>query len=91
MLASSNEQEDLVAYLVRSTRLSRSEALRLVDEMLAFLDDLPEDFVRRRHRELQNAGRPNSEIFARIAIELEGWRFRAPTYTPRQLRRMIYG
>jgi hypothetical protein len=90
MLAS-NEQEDLVAYLVRSTRLSRSEALRLVDEVLAFLDDLPEDFVRRRHRELQNAGRPNSEIFARIAIELECWRFRAPTYTQRQLRRMIYG
>jgi hypothetical protein len=85
------EQEDLVAYLVRSSRLSRSEAVRLVDDVLAFLDDLPEDFVRRRHRELQNAGRPNSEIFARIAMELAGWRFRAPTYTQRQLRRMIYG
>jgi hypothetical protein len=85
------EQEDLVAYLVRSSRLSRSEAVRLVDDVLAFLDDLPEDFVRRRHRELQNPGRPNSEIFARIAMELEGWRFRAPTYTQRQLRRMIYG
>jgi hypothetical protein len=85
------EQEDLVAYLVRSSRLSRSEAVRLVDDVLAFLDDLPEDFVRRRHRELQNAGRPNSEIFARIAMELEGWRFRAPTYTQRQLRPMIYG
>jgi hypothetical protein len=85
------EQEDLVAHLVRSSRLSRSEAVRLVDDVLAFLDDLPEDFVRRRHRELQNAGRPNGEIFARIAMELEGWRFRAPTYTQRQLRRMIYG
>ena len=85
------EQQDLVGYLVRTSRLTRSEAVRLVDEVLAFLGDLPEDFVRRRHRELQNAGRPNSEIFARIAIELEGWRFRAPTYTERQLRRIIYG
>jgi hypothetical protein len=85
------EQEDLVAYLVHSSRLNHSEAVRLVDEVLAFLDDLPEDFVRRRHRELQSAGRSNSEIFARVAIELEGWRFRAPTYTQRQLRRMVYG
>jgi hypothetical protein len=85
------ELEDLVAYLVRSSRLNRSEAARLVDEVLSFLGDLPEDFVRRRHGELQKAGRANSEIFAQIATELQCRRFRAPTYTERQLRRIIYG
>ena len=85
------EFEDLVVYLVRTTRLSRAEAARLVDEVLSFLDERPEEFVSRRHRALQGEGLPNSEIFARLAAELEHWRFRAPAYSERQLRRLIYG
>jgi len=85
------EFEDLITYLERSTRLSRAEAARLVGEVLAFLDERPEEFVSRRHRELQAQGLSNSEIFARLTAELEGWRFRAPAYSERQLRRMIYG
>jgi hypothetical protein len=86
-----NELADLVDYLVRTTRLSRSEATRLVGEVLAFLDERPEEFVCRRHRALQGEGLSNSEIFARLASELERRRFRAPAYSERQLRRMIYG
>jgi len=82
---------ELVAYLERSTRLSRAEAARLVGEVLAFLDEQPEEFVSRRHRELQAQGFSNSAIFARLAAELDRWRFRAPDYSERQLRRMIYG
>jgi hypothetical protein len=85
------EFEDLVAYLVRTSRLSRPEATRLVDEVLAFLNERPEEFVCRRHRAMQSEGRSNSEIFARLAAELERWRFRAPAYSERQIRRMIYG
>ena len=85
------EFEDLVNYLVRTTRLSRAEAARLVGEVLAFLDERPEEFVSRRHRSLQSEGLSNSEIFARLAAELERWRFRAPQYSERQLRRIIYG
>ena len=85
------EFEDLVNYLVRTTRLSRAEAARLVGEVFAFLDERPEEFVSRRHRALQSEGLSNSEIFARLAAELERWRFRAPQYSGRQLRRMIYG
>ena len=59
------ELTDLVAYLVRTTRLSRPEAVRLVDEVLSFLDERPEEFVCRRHRALQEEGLSNSEIFAR--------------------------
>lgn len=85
------ELEDLVAYFVRTSRLSRPEAIRLVDEVLSFLDESPEQFICRRHRALQDEGHPNDEIFARIAAELTRRRFRAPAYTERQIRRIIYG
>jgi hypothetical protein len=85
------EFEDLIAYFVRTTRLSRAEAVRLVDEVLSFLDERPEEFVCRRHRALQGEGLSNSEIFARLSAELARWRFRAPHYSERQLRRLIYG
>ena len=85
------EFEDLVAYLVRTSRLSRPEATRFIDEVLSFLDERPEEFICRRHRALQSDGLSNSEIFLRLAAELERWRFRAPAYSERQIRRMIYG
>jgi hypothetical protein len=83
--------EELVAYLVRTSRLDRAQASRLVDEVLAALDETPEDFIRRRHRALQGEGLSNEAIFARIGAELAQRRFRAPAYTARQLRRIIYG
>jgi hypothetical protein len=83
--------EDLVAYLARSSRLSHTEATRLVDEVMSFLDEAPEEFVCRRHREMQAQGLANKAIFDRIAAELAGRRFRAPAFTARQIRRLIYG
>src|SRR5437899_1876119 len=85
------ELEDLVAYLVRTSRLTRSEAVRIVGDVLSFLDERPEEFVIRRHRALQGEGLSNGEIFSRLATELAHWRFRAPAYSERQLRRLIYG
>jgi hypothetical protein len=90
-MSESGEFEDLIIYLVRTTRLSGPEAVRLVDEVLSFLDERPEEFVCRRHRALQGEGLSNSEIFVRLSAELACWRFRAPAYSERQLRRMIYG
>jgi hypothetical protein len=85
------ELNELVEYLSRSSRLSQSEAQRLIDEVFNFLNELPEDFVRRRHWALQTQGLSNSEIFVQLASELRTRRFRAPEYTERQIRRMIYG
>jgi hypothetical protein len=82
---------DLVAYLVRTSRLTRTDAVRLVDEVLSFLAERPEEFVSRRHRALQAEGLSNSEIYSRLRAELSRWRFRAPEYTERQIRRLIYG
>jgi hypothetical protein len=85
------ELGELVAYLVRSSRLSPAEAARVVNEVIAFLDETADDFIRRRHLALQAQGRSNSEIFAQIASELGQRRFRVPAYTERQIRRVIYG
>jgi hypothetical protein len=85
------DHHELVAYLVRTTRLSAPEANRVLEEVLAFMDEAPEEFIRRRHLRLQAEGCANTEIFARIAAELDAWRFRSPRYTERQIRRVIYG
>ena len=85
------EFRELIEYLARTTRLSPSEAQRVVAEVLSFLEETPEEFVRRRHLELQAEGLSNPTIYMRLATELSAWRFRAPPYTARQIRRMIYG
>jgi hypothetical protein len=85
------ELEQLIAYLTRTTRLSPEGARRVVEEVLGFLNETPEDFVRRRHRALQAEGFSNPAIYLRLAEELSVWRFRAPQYTERQIRRLIYG
>jgi hypothetical protein len=85
------EFEELIAYLARTSRLTQSEAQRVVAEVLSFLQETPEEYVRRRHRVLQAEGLSNTSIYMRLAEELSAWRFRAPRYTPRQIRRMIYG
>jgi hypothetical protein len=83
--------QELIAYLVRTSRLSPAEAQRVVAEVLSFLDETPEGFVRRRHRALQTEGLANASIYMRLAAELSAWRFQAPKCTVRQIRRMIYG
>ena len=85
------ELGELLAYLVRTSRLSPAEADRLINEVLAFMNETPADFIRRRHLQLQSQGHSNSAIFQQLASELEQRRFRAPVYTERQIRRVIYG
>ncbi|WP_221352690.1 hypothetical protein [Streptomyces beigongshangae] len=83
--------DDLVDHLTRSSPLSRGEALRVVQDVLAYFDETTEDYVRRRHRELQAQGWLNSAIFERITADL-GYRAVAPPeLTLRQVRRIVYG
>jgi hypothetical protein len=83
--------EELIGYLARSGRLTRAEITRLVDDVVAFLDESAEEYIRRRHRELQHKGYSNSEIFSRIGAEVARRPFRAAPFTERQIRRIIYG
>ncbi|MET7284397.1 hypothetical protein [Streptomyces sp. NPDC005573] len=83
--------EELVDHLTRSTPLSRGEALRVVQDVLAYFDETTQDYVRRRHRELQAQGLQNMEIFDRIEADLHYRTVAPPELTLRQLRRMVYG
>jgi hypothetical protein len=85
------ELDDLIAHLVRTSRLSPPEAARVVDDVLSYFAETPESFVRRRHVSLQAQGLANDAIFRQLAAELERLRFRAPPLSARQIRRIIYG
>jgi hypothetical protein len=83
--------EALIDRLTRTGRLSSPEAAHLIEEVLAFMDDSAEQFVRRRHRELQREGFSNPDIYRQVAAEATQRRFRAPVLSTRQIRRLIYG
>jgi len=83
--------EELVRHLVATTGLSASEATRVVEDVVSYLAEPVEDYVRRRHTEMKTYGAKNTEIFVRIAAELESRVVAAPQLTERQLRRIVYG
>jgi hypothetical protein len=90
-MSDAGDLDDLAAYVARSSGLDPSQARRIVDDVLNYLDESPEAFVRRRHAALLRLGRRNDEIYARIADEVARRRFPAPPYSLRQIRRIIYG
>ncbi|HYP91181.1 MAG TPA: hypothetical protein VEQ59_23610 [Polyangiaceae bacterium] len=71
--------------------LSQAQASRAVDEVLDSLRLEVDEYIARRHGELQAQGESNPEIFERIAEELQALRFKAPNLSARQIRRRIYG
>jgi hypothetical protein len=71
--------------------LSGAQAARAVDEVLDSLGLEVDEYIGRRHAELQAQGENNAEIFERIAEELRCLRFKAPQLSARQIRRRIYG
>lgn len=91
MLESRPSYDDLIDHLVRSTALRRGEATRVVLDVLAYFDETTEEFVRRRHRELQARGLVNATIFERIEADLKYRAVAPPELTLRQLRRIVYG
>jgi hypothetical protein len=82
---------ELVEYLARSCSFSPAEAARVVADVLGYFSEPPEDFVRRRHRELKARGLTNDEAFGQIAGEIPRRRYAPPDLSPRQLRRIVYG
>jgi hypothetical protein len=89
---------DLVRYLAASTDLPPATAVRVIADVVAYFSETIEDFVRRRHGELQRRQYKlqrrqykNDEIWPVIAVELAQRRFAAPVLSERQLRRIVYG
>ena len=85
--------EDMTPLLdhLEDSGVSRGQAARLVDDVLAYFNETSDEFVRRRHRELQREGMANATSFAVIAAELEQRRVAGPQLSERQIRRVIYG
>ena len=84
-------ETDLVNRVASSTGLSPGEAARVITDVVAYFSEPVEDFVRRRHAQLQTYGMHNPEIFHQISSELARRVVAAPPLTDRQLRRIIYG
>ncbi len=89
--AAGRPYEELIDHLTRTSPLSAGEAARVVAEVLGYFAEPAEDFVRRRHRELKARGLTNDQAFGEIAAELPLRRVVPPQYSPRQLRRLVYG
>ncbi len=81
----------LADHLAVLAGLPADRAYRVLTEVLSFLDETPDAFVRRRHQVLQHEGLSNADIYVRLRQELEQLRFRAPEYSERQIRRLVYG
>ena len=82
--------QDLVRHLAGSTGLPQPTAVRVVADVVTYFSETAEDFVRRRHAELQARQHKNDEIWPLIAAELGQRRFAAPVLSERQLRRIVY-
>jgi hypothetical protein len=78
-------------YLEEKYGLDRGELGLLLDDLWAFTDETAEEFVRRRHGELQREGLRNDAIYRRLAEEAAAGRFRSQSLSLRQVRRIIYG
>jgi hypothetical protein len=83
--------QDLARHLAASTGLPQSTAMRVIADVTTYFSETTEEFVRRRHAELQQGQRTNDEIWPVIAAELSQRRFAAPGLSERQLRRLVYG
>lgn len=85
------QHDDLVEYLAASCPLSRAEAARVVADVLGYFSEPPEEYIRRRHRELKASGFINDVAFRQIAAEMPQRRYAPPEFSLRQLRRIVYG
>ena len=83
--------QDLARYLAASTGLPQSIAIRVIADVTTYFSETVEEFVQRRHAELQRTQRKNDEIWPVISAELRQRRFAAPGLSDRQLRRLVYG
>jgi hypothetical protein len=82
---------ELLQHVTSATGLSPGAAARLVDDVVGYFAEPADSYVRRRHRELQHRGLKNAEIFAVIHGELARRVVAPPSYSDRQLRRIVYG
>ncbi|MEJ2088097.1 MAG: hypothetical protein P8Y69_06410 [Gammaproteobacteria bacterium] len=84
-------EDPLVARIASSLGLPAAVARRVIDDVIAYYRETPEEYVARRHRELTARGLKNADIYRRLAEEVAARPFAGPVCSVRQIRRMIYG
>jgi hypothetical protein len=82
---------DLVDRIAASTGLTSAEAVRVIEDVLAWYREPVEDYVRRRHAHYHLYGKHNAEIYPLIAGELASRVVAAPRLSERKIRRIVYG
>jgi hypothetical protein len=82
--------QDLARYLVASTGLPQPTVARVIADVVTYFGETVEEFVCRRHAELQRRQYKNDETWPLIMAELGQRRFPAPDLSERQLRRIVY-
>jgi hypothetical protein len=85
------QRSDFKSHLMATYGVSDGDFERLHEEFLAYFGQTVEEFVSRRHQELQKAGRKNDEIYRLIQAEAAARRFAVKDLSERQIRRIVYG
>ncbi len=85
------QRQDLQQHLSSSFDLDNDEVERLMEDLMEYFDLTMEEFVQLRHRQLQRLGLRNIEIYRNLQQEIRKRRFKAPSLSLRQIRRLIYG
>ena len=83
--------ERLKDHLRRAYGLPDPVIKQLWQDLLIFFQDDPEEYIRRRHLELQDQGLKNDEIYPLLLSEVPQTLFPGPKLSVRQIRRIIYG
>ena len=78
------------AYLLGILDISDREIDKLVDELTDHWSETRDEYVLRRHAELQREGVPNRLIYGRLRREIRHRRFAPKAMSERQVRRLIY-
>lgn len=84
-------RSDLKSHIVDNYGITPESFERLFEEFAAYFDVTVEEFVRRRHLEMQKAGARNESIYAALMEEAREMRFAVRGLSERQVRRLIYG
>jgi len=63
---------------------------KLYEEILSFFSETEENYLIRRHKELQNDGYKNNEIYPMLSEEITQRLFKGNKLTDRQIKRIIY-
>lgn len=82
---------DFRAYLLEIVDVTERQLDKVVAHLQDHWSETVEEFVVRRHRQLQRRGVPNRLAYGLIAQDVQSRRFQAKPLSQRQVRRILYG